>query len=226
MENPVQNGIIHIKAHGAAASTITWHLSAIAPLNRLNPVSLEGRIVRLEPLSLQHLDAFCEIGLFPELWEHNAWPVRDRAGMVAYIEKALDGQAKGHMLPFATTIKSTGEVVGSTRFGAIDLFNKRMEIGWTWITPAWQRTAVNTEAKLLMMRHAFDTLGCNRVEWKTDALNERSRNAILRLGARYEGCLRAHMIREDGSLRDTVYFSVLRNEWPEVERRLEARLAP
>jgi len=190
----------------------------------LDTITLEGGIVRLEPLSLQHLDAFCEVGLYPELWTHNAWPVRDRDAMASYIEKALRGHERGQMLPFATTLKATGEVVGSTRFGNIDLFNKRMEIGWTWITPAWQRTAVNTEAKLLMLRHAFDTLGCNRVEWKTDALNERSRNAILRLGAQYEGCLRAHMVREDGTLRDTVYFSVLRDEWPAVRRQLELKL--
>jgi len=190
----------------------------------LTPATLEGHVVRLEPLSMDHLDAFCEAGLYPELWTHNAWPVRDRDAMKAYIEKALRGVEQGHMLPFATTLTATGEVVGSTRFGAIDLINKRMEIGWTWITPAWQRTAVNTEAKLLMLRYAFDTVGCNRVEWKTDALNERSRNAILRLGAHYEGCLRAHMVREDGSLRDTVYYSVLRDEWPAVRERLEARL--
>lgn len=187
--------------------------------------TLEGVVVRLEPLAMDHLDAFCDAGLFSELWRHNAWPVRDRAGMRAYIQKALDGQRDGHMMPFATTLAQTGEVVGSTRFGAMDLFHKRVEIGWTWITPAWQRTAVNTEAKLLMLQYAFDELYCNRVEWKTDALNEPSRNAILRLGATYEGLHRAHMIREDGSLRDTVYYSVLRDEWPEMEKRLVGKLA-
>ncbi len=145
--------------------------------------------------------------------------------MAKYIQKALEGRDSGHMLPFVTTLIENGEAVGCTRFGAIDLFNKRMEIGWTWITPAWQRTAVNTEAKLLMLRYAFNDVGCNRVEWKTDALNERSRNAILRLGAKYEGLHRSHMVREDGSLRDTVYYSVTREEWPGVESRLEKKLA-
>ena len=190
----------------------------------LEPVTLEGTVVRLEPLSMDHLDAFCQVGLYPEIWTQNAWPVRDRAGMEGYIRKALNGQENGQMRPFATALQETGEVVGSTRFAAIDLFHRRMEIGWTWITPAWQRTAVNTEAKLLMLRYAFNTVGCNRVEWKTDALNERSRNAILRLGAVYEGLHRAHMVREDGSLRDTVYYSVTHDEWPTVEQRLVGKL--
>jgi RimJ/RimL family protein N-acetyltransferase len=187
--------------------------------------TLEGLIVRLEPLKLSHLDSLCDAGLYPDLWTHNAWPVRDRAGMAAYIRKALEGQQAGQMMPFVTTLAQTGEVVGSTRFGNMDLFHKRVEIGWTWITPAWQRTAVNTEAKLLMLQYAFDELYCNRVEWKTDALNEQSRNAILRLGAKYEGLHRAHMVREDGSLRDTVYYSVLRDEWPDVQKRLQDKLS-
>jgi RimJ/RimL family protein N-acetyltransferase len=190
----------------------------------LEPVTLEGTVVRLEPLSMDHLDAFCEVGLYPEIWAHNAWPVRDRAAMEAYIRTALQARDAGRMLPFATVLQESDQVVGSTRFAAIDLFHRRMEIGWTWITPAWQRTAVNTEAKLLMLRYAFNTVGCNRVEWKTDALNERSRNAILRLGAVYEGLHRAHMVREDGSLRDTVYYSVTRDEWPTVEQRLVGKL--
>lgn len=187
--------------------------------------TLVGKVVRLVPLEMGHLDAFCDAGLFPALWAHNAWPVRDRAGMAAYIQKALEGQQAGRMMPFVTTLTETGEVVGSTRFGNMDLFHKRVEIGWTWITPAWQRTAVNTEAKLLMLQYAFDELYCNRVEWKTDALNEQSRNAIARLGAKYEGLHRAHMVREDGSLRDTVYYSVVREEWPSIQKRLQDKLS-
>lgn len=192
--------------------------------NFLDPVTLEGTVVRLEPLSMDHLDAFCNVGLIPEIWAHNAWPVRNRSDMKRYIQTALDGQENAQMLPFATVLQESGEVIGSTRFAAIDLFHKRMEIGWTWITPAWQRTAVNTEAKLLMLRYAFDRVGCNRVEWKTDELNQRSRNAILRLGAVYEGLHRAHMVREDGSLRNTVFFSVTRSEWPDIESRLVQKL--
>ena len=184
------------------------------------PVILSGHAVRLVPLTMEHLDAFCAVGLHPSIWEHNAWPVRDRAGMEAYIQKAIKGQDEGHQMPFATTLATTGEVIGSTRFAAIDRANRRMEIGWTWITPSWQRTAVNTEAKLLMLRYAFGEAGCRRVEWNTDALNQRSRNAILRLGAQFEGTLRAHMVREDGSWRDTVYYSLLDDEWPAAEARL------
>lgn len=187
-------------------------------------VTLSGHTVRLVPLSMDHLDAFCAVGLHPSIWEHNAWPVRSRADMEAYINKALKGRDEGHQMPFATTLNKTGQVVGSTRFAAIDRANRRMEIGWTWITPAWQRTAVNTEAKLLMLRYAFGEAGCRRVEWKTDALNWPSRNAIQRLGAQFEGTLRAHMIRENGTWRDTVYFSLLDEEWPEAEQKLAAKL--
>ena len=190
-----------------------------------NAITLTGHTVRLIPLSMDHLDAFCAVGLHTSVWEHNTWPISDRNGMKAYIRTALNNRDAGHQLPFATTLKSTGEVIGSTRFAAIDRANRRMEIGWTWITPAWQRTAVNTEAKLLMLRHAFGEANCRRVEWKTDALNQRSRNAILRLGAQFEGTLRAHMIREDGTWRDTVYFSLLDDEWPAAAAHLEARLA-
>ena len=190
----------------------------------LEPVTLEGQVVRLEPLTADHLDAFCEVGLDPSIWAHNASPVRSREDMAKYIDIALKAQKKGDQLPFATVLQDSGAVIGSTRFAAISLPHRRMEIGWTWITPAWQRTAVNTEAKLLMLEWAFDVVGCNRVEWKTDALNERSRNAILRLGATYEGLHRAHMQRHDGSLRDTVYFSVIRSEWPEVRSALEMKL--
>jgi len=190
----------------------------------LEPVTLEGQVVRLEPLTIDHLDAFCEVGLEPSIWTHNASPIRSRKDMADYIDIALKAQRKGDQLPFATVLQDGGAVIGSTRFAAINLAHKRMEIGWTWITPAWQRTAVNTEAKLLMLEWAFDVVGCNRVEWKTDALNKRSRNAILRLGATYEGLHRAHMQRHDGTLRDTVYFSVIRDEWVGVRDRLQARL--
>ena len=137
----------------------------------LDPVVLSGNHVQLEPLSDTHLDAFCEVGLDPSIWKWNTHPVRDREGMARYIRHALEGQKRGEMLPFATIDKVTGMVVGSTRFGAISIPNKRVEIGWTWIAPRWQRTGINTEAKLMMLRHAFNTLGFNRVEWKTDALN-------------------------------------------------------
>ena len=144
--------------------------------------------------------------------------------MLHYIRAALSDQAKGISLPFVTIDLASGKVVGSTRFLNIDLPNKRVEIGATWLAKRWQRTPLNTEAKYLMMRHAFETLGCNRVEWKTDSLNTASRNAILRLGAKQEGIFRQHMVTWSGRLRDTVYFSVIAPEWPEVKKNLEAKI--
>jgi RimJ/RimL family protein N-acetyltransferase len=120
--------------------------------------------------------------------------------------------------------KVSGKAIGSTRFGNIDVINKRAEIGWTWITPQFQRTFVNTEAKYLMLKHAFEVWECNRVEFKTDALNEKSRNAILRIGAKQEGIFRQHVITYSGRLRDSVYFSIINSEWPEVKVRLEDKI--
>jgi RimJ/RimL family protein N-acetyltransferase len=136
----------------------------------------------------------------------------------------LEEQARGVSLPFATIEKSSGKIVGSTRFGNIDAKNLRAEIGWTWLNPKWQRTFVNTGAKLLMLTHAFETWKCIRVELKTDALNEKSRSAILRLGAKQEGIFRQHMICGSGRLRDTVYFSILDNEWQSVKENLLQKL--
>ncbi len=190
----------------------------------LAPVVLEGEVVRLEPLRLEHHEALSEVGLDPSLWALTTIRVQTPADMRAYIEEALAEQRAGVSLPFATVERATGRVLGSTRFGNITPAHRRVEIGWTWIAPAWQRTAVNTEAKLLMLRHAFDTLGCRRVELKTSALNVRSRNAMLRIGATEEGTLRQHMINSDGSNRDSVYFSILDGEWPVVQARLQAML--
>jgi N-acetyltransferase len=187
-------------------------------------VTLEGEHVRLEPLSEGHHAALSEVGLDPELWR---W-IPDRAitadEMRAYVKNALDAQAAGTALPFVTIERPTGRVVGSTRYMNIDLPNRRVEIGATWIAKPWQRTAINTEAKYLMLRHAFETLGCIRVELKTDALNEKSRNAILRIGAKEEGTLRQHVVTWTGRLRDTVYYSILDSEWPQVKAALEAKL--
>jgi RimJ/RimL family protein N-acetyltransferase len=143
-----------------------------------------------------------------------------------YIDSALAAQAAGTAIPFATVERASGRVVGSTRFMNIDVANRRVEIGATWIAKPWQRTAINTEAKYLMLRHAFETLGCVRVELKTDALNLRSRAAILRIGAREEGTLRQHMVTWRGRLRDSVYFSILDSEWAGVKGDLEAKFKP
>jgi RimJ/RimL family protein N-acetyltransferase len=191
----------------------------------VEPVILAGEHVRLEPLSIEHHAQLCEVGLDQEIWRWTTTKVCTPEEMRAYIETALKEQAVGTALPFATVEKSSGRAVGSTRFANIDVPNARVEIGWTWIGQPWQRTAVNTEAKYLMLRHAFETWNCNRVEFKTDSLNARSRAAILRLGAVEEGTLRNHMISHMGRLRHTVYFSIINSEWPTVKAGLEEKLA-
>jgi RimJ/RimL family protein N-acetyltransferase len=186
--------------------------------------TLEGTRIRLEPLGEEHHAALCAVGLDDEIWRWSPKPVRTAAEMAAYIAFALAERAAGRALPFAIIDKATGRVIGSTRYGAIETAHRRVEIGWTWLGRAWQRTAANTEAKYLLLQHAFETLGCIRVELKTDALNERSRAAIRRIGAREEGVLRSHMVTASGRLRDSVYYSILDAEWPQVKRELESRL--
>jgi RimJ/RimL family protein N-acetyltransferase len=191
----------------------------------VTPVTLEGQHARLEPLRIEHLAGLVKVGLDPELWRWIPTAVRTKEEMAAYIETALQEQARGMSLPFALVEKITGEAIGSTRYGNIDRAHHRVEIGWTWLARDWQRTAVNTEAKYLLLRHAFESLGCMRVELKTDSLNERSRAAILRIGAKEEGILRNHMITDSGRIRHTVYFSIIDSEWPGVKARLEARMS-
>lgn len=190
----------------------------------IEPVILNGEFIRLEPLKSEHLDGLCPIGLDEEIWRWSPQKVKTRGQMKSYIEAALTERKQGVSLPFAVIEKKSNQIAGSTRFGSIDTKNRRVEIGWTWIGRDWQRTFVNTEAKLLMLRHAFEVWDCIRVEFKTDALNERSRNAILRLGAKQEGILRSHMITDTGRFRDSVYFSILDSEWLEVEKNLRSKL--
>ena len=188
------------------------------------PVMLEGSHVRLEPLAKAHLAGLAQVGLEEELWRWIPVPVRTVEEMAAYIETALQEQERGVSLPFALMEKATGRAIGSTRYGNIDRTHRRVEIGWTWVAREWQRTAVNTEAKYLLLKHAFETLGCIRVELKTDSLNEKSRAAILRIGAWEEGIFRNHMITAKGRIRHTVYFSIVDPEWPAVKARLESLL--
>lgn len=192
---------------------------------KIESVILEGKFIRLEPLRLEHSDALWEVGADQTLWRWTANIITSIKDMKRYIETALDEQRRGAALPFVTIDKSENKIVGSTRFGNIDAKNRRAEIGWTWINPQWQRTFINTEAKLLMLRHAFETWSCVRVELKTDALNEKSRNAILRLGAKEEGILRRHLITDSGRIRDTVYFSILDSEWQAVKENLQSRIS-
>ena len=190
----------------------------------ITPVTLEGRHVRLEPLAKEHLAGLAEVGLDEELWRWIPTQVRTTEEMAAYIETALDEQRRGVSLPFAILERATGRAIGSTRYGNIDRTHHRVEIGWTWVAREWQRTAMNTEAKYLLLRHAFETLGCIRVELKTDSLNERSRAAILRIGAQEEGIFRNHMITSSGRIRHSAYYSIIDSEWPGVKARLESKL--
>jgi len=189
----------------------------------MNAVTLEGRIVRLEPLSLDHVDALMAVN-DPELWRWTVNGVATRAEMAAYVRTALDWHEAGTALPFATILTSENRVVGTTRFANYEPANLKAEIGWTWLAPPWQRTGANIEAKLLMMMHAFEKLGLNRVEFKTDVLNDKSRNALRGIGAVEEGVLRSHQVTWNGRRRDSVYFSVLKEEWPSVKDGLLRRL--
>lgn len=191
----------------------------------VHPVTLEGRYVRLVPLALEHTAGLCEVGLDEELWRWTATAVATREEMRGYVETALEEASRGTSLPFATIDKTSGRVVGSTRFGNIDRANRHVEIGWTWVARQWQRTSINTEAKYLMLAHAFETLGAIRVELKTDSLNERSRRAILRIGAQEEGTFRNHMITHTGRFRHSVYFSIIESEWPTVKAALDGKLS-
>lgn len=195
------------------------------PMN-VAPVTLEGNIVRLEPLAMHHADDLARVALDPDLWRWIPTAVTTRDELDGYIAQALDERERGVALPFAVIDRASGAAIGSTRYAAIERADRRLEIGWTWYGRAWHRTGVNTECKLLLLTHAFETLGAIRVELKTDALNERSRAAILRLGAQQEGIFRNHrIIPSTGRIRDTVYFSIIDREWPAVKARLEGFLA-
>jgi RimJ/RimL family protein N-acetyltransferase len=191
----------------------------------IHPIILEGKGVRLEPLTQAHHAQLCEIGLDDELWRLTTTIIRTPEDMKKYIDAAAKDFSDGKALPFAIIEKASGKAVGSTRFGNIDTTHRRVEIGWTWIARQWQRTFINTETKYLLLSHAFDTLGCMRVEFKTDSTNSRSRNALMRIGAKEEGVFRNHMIMPGGRIRHSVYFSIIDSEWNKVKRELEKKLA-
>jgi RimJ/RimL family protein N-acetyltransferase len=191
---------------------------------QIAPVTLTGRFVRLEPLTLAHGDVLAAIAYEPSIWDWMPARVLDRAGLDAWISEALRSQHSGTALPFATVLLDGNRVVGSTRFLNISARDGRVEIGATWIGVPYQRSAVNTEAKLLMLRHAFETLGATRVELKTHSENVKSRRAIERIGAKFEGIHRKHMLHNDGSRRDTAWYSIVDDEWEGVRERLESRL--
>ena len=189
-------------------------------------MTLDGRWVRLEPLRPEHAPLLWAIAKdhLRELFQWIPYRLQSLDDFRDFNRHVLDEQRRGLTVPFAIFERDSGQIAGTTRYMNIDFPNRKVEIGSTWITPLWQRTAVNTEAKYLMLRHAFQVWNCLRVELKTDSLNQRSREAILRLGAKEEGTLRKHMLTWSGRQRDSVYFSILDTEWPEVKARLRTKM--
>ena len=187
----------------------------------LTPVTLEGTHVRLEPVHLEHAAALWRIGAYEEIWRYIPYVIRSEDDMRAFIAAELRKQQAGLTCRWVTMAQTSSQPVGSTSYMNIERQHRRLEIGGTWITPPWQRTVVNTEAKYLQLSHAFETLGCRRVEFKTDSLNVKSRRALARIGAVEEGTFRNHMVMPDGRLRHSVYFSIIDSEWPSVKAHLE-----
>ena len=198
----------------------------MATSSALSQFTLEGAHVRLEPLRPEHAPMLWEIAKdhLGDLFRWIPYRLESLADFRDFNQRVLEEQARGLSLPFATFQRQPSQIVGTTRYMNMDLANRKVEIGSTWIAPKWQRTVINTEAKYLMLRHAFEAWNCIRVELKTDALNQRSRNAILRLGAKEEGTLRKHLLTWNGRQRDSVYFSILDTEWPQVKTHLESKL--
>ena len=186
----------------------------------VEPVTLQDRGVRLEPLALSHEPGLAAAAADGALWKLRITSVPEPQDTRAYIETALEGRAQGHRFAFAVVEEATGQVIGTSSYHDIVPAVKRVEIGWTWYAQRVQRTHVNTTAKLLLMGHAFDTLGCNVVGWRTDNFNFASQRAIERLGARKDGVLRGHALRRDGTIRDTVMYSMRSGEWPEARAQL------
>jgi N-acetyltransferase len=191
----------------------------------VHPVTLEGYGVRLEPLAYEHRDELAAAASDGRLWELWFTAVPEPGQARAYIATALAGQEAGHMLPWAVRELTSGEIIGSTRYHDIVAAIDRVEIGYTWYAKRWQRSHVNTACKLLLLGHAFDALGCKVVGLRTDNFNFASQRAIEALGAKKDGVIRHHAARRDGTVRDTVMYSILAGEWPDVKRHLESRLA-
>jgi RimJ/RimL family protein N-acetyltransferase len=187
-------------------------------------ITLNGHHVRLEPLTMAHEEALIAAAADGELWNSTVTVVPTRENMAEYIEAALEGQARQQELPFVIIRNPTATIVGTSRFYYMKPQDRQVSIGYTWLSASAQRTPVNTEAKLLLLAHAFERWQCVRVELITDVLNQQSRAAILRLGAKEEGILRHHLIMPNGRIRDSVVFSIINDEWPDVKARLTGRL--
>ena len=192
---------------------------------KVEPVVLEGKLVRLEPIEPRHAPGLWKAASNPVIWRWFPYRIGSLAETEQMIAVARAAAESGSMLAFAQVVQATGEIAGSTSYLAIEPAHRRLEIGATWLNPRFQRSGANTEAKLLLMAHAFEKLGCRRVEFKTDSDNRQSRTALARIGATEEGTFRSHMVRLDGGRRDSVYFSVIDEEWPRVRSHLEALLA-
>ncbi|QRG65303.1 GNAT family N-acetyltransferase [Brevibacillus choshinensis] len=188
------------------------------------PVTLEGKFVRLEPLRLEHAEGLWEAGQFEQIWTYMSSRMSKPEDAKTFIELALNHQAEGTELPFVIVNRQDGKLIGSTRFLNISRKDRGLEIGYTWLTPSVWKTMINTECKLLLLRHCFEDLGCIRVQLKTDSRNKNSQRAIARIGGIYEGILRNHMILPDGYIRDSVYFSIVESEWPTVQEKLNLLL--
>ena len=187
--------------------------------------TLQGPRILLRPLQYTDADALLRAAADGELWDLTVTVVPSASTIDSYLKKALDGRDAGTVMPFVIVLKDSGEVIGSTRFWKIDPLNRKLEIGSSWISARWQKSFVNTEAKYLMLRHAFEELDCVRVQFTTDENNQKSRNAILRLGAQQEGIVRHERIMPDGRKRNSVRFSIIDDEWPQVRQALEQKLA-
>jgi RimJ/RimL family protein N-acetyltransferase len=187
--------------------------------------TLTGQRIVMRPLRASDAQTLVLAASDGELWNLPFTVVPSEQTVEAYIAKALEGERQGHVMPFVTTLRETGQVIGSSRFWKVDAANRKLEIGHTWLARTWQRSFANTEAKLLMLSQAFEAMGCVRVQLQTDERNAVSRAAILRLGAQQEGILRNERIMPDGFIRNSVRFSIVDAEWPGVKQRLQARLA-
>jgi RimJ/RimL family protein N-acetyltransferase len=195
-----------------------------APSDWVQPVTLEGEIVRLEPLSGAHLDALAEVAFEPSLWTWTLAQPRDRDALKAWLDTALANAAKGIERPFATIDRTSGRAIGSTRFMSIVPEHRRLEIGWTWVGLVWQRRGANQEAKLLQLTHAFESLGANRVEFKTDSNNVKANPALLAIGATFEGTFRNHMILPGDRIRHSNYYAIAVEDWPATKANMLERL--
>ncbi|MFP3391285.1 GNAT family N-acetyltransferase [Brevibacillus sp. SIMBA_040] len=191
---------------------------------QIAPVTLEGKLVRLEPMSPEHIDGLWEAGKFEQIWSYMSIVMNTPEDTRSFVEQALQNQQEGTELPFVIISQETGRIIGSTRFLGISRKDRGLEIGFTWLTPSVWKTAVNTECKWLLLCYCFEELGCIRVQLKTDSRNLNSQRAIKRIGGTYEGILRNHMVMRDGYIRDSVYFSFIDKEWQAAKEKLQLLL--